>query len=520
MPTKEVALDIRKFTGLNIRDDMNAIADSELVECLNYDLGRQGELVKRPGFKSVSDILGNGQVLILGYYQVGNTNRFIVKVGDNLYYSSDAISWTPFSIPNNLTWGGVSTQTWDELATATWGSKGFGTVEYGVQYAGKFYIVRSDAPILEWDGTDTVEITGSPKGSFCKVFRERLFVINTYATGNESSRLHYSKPGDFSSTGWESTGFIDIQPGDGDFITCIGHARFHLLVYKSKSIWIVDVGDNPLTWGVRNLHPEIGCVSKWTLAEYEGLQFFLGSEGLYATDGTTTRAVSDSIEPAFRQQLVAPGYINQSSGGIWQDRYILLIETYPTLATWGVLANRTWNSVRRVTWQGSDAIYSHFVYHIKSKGWTRWRANSLTPHTFLPVLISATLKGLYCGDKFNGRVHKFGLEQYTDNDLNYECVAETKEFDFEDPTEVKRGKWVGVKQVGVGSHSFTNVVNNESRTTQTILGQANKQAYKIRGPGYFRSWRIRSSITHENYVALFGFTLHTHKQRTLMRSGT
>lgn len=494
----ETVAKVRNWKGLNVDETANAIDDAELTDALNFNLTAGGELVKRTGWLTVHDDavqggadLGANAVKILGFFNTNSFQHFVARAGANIYWSTDGATWTL-------------------IAGGPWGN-----IEHGVQYTDKFYMVRRDATIVQWDGTTATAITGSPMGSHCKVFKDRLFVINSYAAGSPASRIYFSNPFDFSATGWPATNYVGVGEGDGDVLVAVYNVQDYLMCFKAGATWNLYVqGTDTLAWILRPFNSEIGCVSKNSLVLYEGLIYFLSVRGVYQTDGNTVRNLSMPIAPYFNAIVVSSATINASSAFIWQDKYVLALETFPVAPAWNTWAPLTWASLMSTPWSGSGATYNYLVYHIREKGWTRWLPSVIQPHVFVTVILNSVLKGVYCGDRRgNGLIYKFGESRYQDNAVNYEVAAETKEFDFDAPTELKQGKWIGIDMRGAGDFSLANVVNGDTTSTRTGTATASQEEQKVRGPEYFRIWRTRFSATHANPVTLYGVNLHLAKRR-------
>ena len=499
--TDEKVVQIGKFKGLNLTESPVSINDNELSDVVNYDLSGGGGLVKRTGFVTVHDDAVHGgadlaaPVRLLGFFNTPVYQHFVGVAGGNFYTSTDAITWT--------------------LAGAI-----VGQVHYGVQYTDKFLMVRRGSGgaggIVEWNGTTLTAMASSPEGTFCKVFKDRLFVLDSLSS-TVASRLYYSKPFDYSATGWPATNFNDVGAGDGDRLIACWNVQDILTVFKTASSWNLYVQGDPTLWILRSFNSEVGCISKFSLVVSENTLFFCGIKGVYLTDGNTIREISGDISTMFDNVVVSESTIDRSSAFLWEGKYVLSLETYPVTPIWNAWSTVTWNSLATTPWVGGTAQYSYLVYHLKQKGWTKWSlASGMAPHIFVPVILSSTLKGLYAGDRVrNGRVYKFGNDIYQDDGVNYEAAAETKEFDFGSPTEMKRGKWIGVLQRGAGLHTFTHIADGVPQASVSATPAVSNLELKLKGPGYFRSWRLRSSATHANPLTLFGVSMHLHRRRQL-----
>lgn len=494
--TDERVVQVRDFKGLNIKVSSVAIEDAELSEVVNYNLGDGGELVKRTGWKEMWEL--GSPFKLLGFFQTSTLQVFIIAFWNGSL-------WHIYSSPNGTAWTAIATVT--------------GTPQYGVQYVDKFYIIQTGgtAGLVEVNSTATglAEITGSPAGTFCKVFKDRLFVVNS-GSSTVASRLYYSKPFDFSATGWPATNFIDVGSGDGDWLTAVWNLQDTLVVFKSGASWNLYVQGDPTLWILRPFYSEIGCFSKHTLSVVENLLYFVGVNGAYVTDGNSIRNISLKIAPAFKAVVVSQTTIDRASAFVWEDKFVISLETFPVVTTWNAWSTKRWNELATTTWTGGNAEITYLVYHVRQKGWTKWEIEGdITPFMFVPVIFSATLKGVYCNDRTNTRLYKFGEEMFQDDNVDYEVAVETKDFDFGLTTEMKRGKWVGITQRGAGTHTITHIIEGETKSSHSVVLVVENTELKVPGPGYFRSWRIRASATHSNPLTLFGFTIHLHRRRQL-----
>lgn len=378
MASQELPIDIKGFKGINLREDAGMVQDDELSECVNFDIGRAGELRKRTGFEVLHTgaTLGANSVKLIGHFVTDTYSQIIIQAGGNLYWTTDFNTFTLI---------------------------GAYTVSFGVQYSNKFYMVREAGTILEWTGAAIAAITGSPNGSFCLVYRDRLFVLSSSAAGSLNSRLYFSKVADFSATGWPATNFVDVRPGDGDFLTCLAVIHDVLLVFKSRTTWALYVQGLPENWILRNINPAIGCISKYTPREIEGFLFFVGPQGVYKTDGNIFEDISSNIFPLFRDRIINLTTANLDTAAWFDDRYILLLKP--------------------------DASTSRYmVYHLRTGGWTEWvPSGNVTPAYFVEVYTASPAKGLYCGDLAStGKIFKYGGSGYTDAGVNYESRFITK----------------------------------------------------------------------------------------------
>lgn len=482
----DVPVDVRGFKGLNLREPPGMIQDDELSVCKNLNIGRAGELTKRTGFDRLHDgaTLGNSEVKLLGHYLTSTHSQLISFPGDAPYHSTDGANWTKMTLditPSDVSRGGT---------------------QWAVQYTNQMHIITSGGGIFTWNGTNVITspnrntsgtINGSPNGTFGAVYKDRLFVLNSEGTNN--SRLYFSDVADF--TRWPSTNFIDVSPGDGDFLVAVAVIHDLLIIFKTKTTWALYVQGAPQNWILRNVNPEIGCISKYTPREIEGFLYFVGARGIYKTDGNIFEDISSSIEPIFRDRTVNLTTVNKDTAAWWEDRYIVLLHPDPS-------------------------TYTYMVYHLRTGGWTEWEfTNTIQPNTFLEVNTAAPQKGLYAGSSLSdGRIYRHGGGAFTDAGNEYSCEFETKYFDFTLPSLMKRGKWIGVDIDCSGPVNLIHETDNVEHNALSVTGLGSRFIYKAKGPGYFRTWRFRLRHTSNNDLIFYGMTCWLHQKRSVIKAHT
>jgi hypothetical protein len=470
--SKEAPIEIRGFKGINLREPPGMIQDDELASCINLNIGRAGELVKRTGWAILHDgtTLGVNQVRIVGHLITDTVSQLIIQAGANLY-------WSPDGSTMNLI--------------------GAYTVEFGVQYNNVFYMVRSSGTVVSWNGTVAATIAGSPSGTFCAVYKDRLYVLNTKASGSLTSRLYFSAIADFSATGWPASNFVDVRPGDGDSLTCLAVIHDLLLVFKTRSSWGLYVSGLPANWTLRNTNPEIGCISKYTPREIEGFLHFVGARGVYKTDGNIYEDISPNVQPVFRDRIVNLTSINIDVAAWWDDRYVLLMHPDPS-------TNR------------------YLVYHLRTGGWTEWvPSGGILPAFFQEVNTGSPSKGLYAGDlNATGRVYRFGGGAYTDAGSNFDASFSTKEFDFGMPSVWKRGKWMQYEFDGTGTPTAVHVREGLASPPVELPDTPRRAAVKSVGPEYFRVWQLQFNMNSNGPFTYYGCTVYLHKKRAVVGAVT
>lgn len=464
---------VKGFVGLNLEQNARSIEDGQLSECVNFNLERGGELTKRQGLIKVNSgaVLGSNAVTILGHYLTSTHSQIIVKAGDNVFYSNDGITFTLIGA--------------------------YPTATYGVQYNSKFYIIRSSAEMVEWDGAAASVVTGSPSGTFGIIHKERMFVLNSVAAGSLNSRYYFSSPGNVTSTGWPSTNFIDVQPGDGDFLVAMAIIQDLLIIFKGKTTWALYTQGTTTDWVQRNLSYEVGCISKYSIQLAQDYIYFSGESAIYRTDGASFEKISEAIGSLIEDRIVNLTTVNQDSFAYWENKLICLIA--PDAST-----------------------KRYFVYHFKSNGWTEWEfAGGIAPGTFLEIRTNTPQQGLYAGDlSSSGNLLRLGDGVFADIGVNYPCRFRTKQFAFDSPNNMKRGKWVGVEMMGLVTFNYAHEVDGEVTSSGAAISESSTRQVKIPGPGYFRTWLFDFDMTSGTEFIFFGLVLQVSAKRTVIGART
>lgn len=485
-------LDISTFTGLNTREASTAIGPKELSSVKNFNLGNSGQLEKRTGFIKVNTgVLSgvNASIQIIGFFNTDTYKQFIARDGTNLYTSTDAKVWTVMP-------GGP----WND-------------VQHGVQYTDKFYMVRKVGTVIEWNGISAAGIVNSPAGTFCKIFKDRLFVINSEGVGSVASRIYFSNALDLSSTGWPATNYVGVQEGDGDRLIGISIVSDYLLVFKNKAIWNLFVqGPDTLSWILRPFRSDTGCISKYSILSREGITFFCGLDGIYTTDGSDVKLISAPVGNFFDLVTVDLPTINQVSAFFWKNMYVVAFPAYGSAPIWTTFeAAGTWDQLSAQTWAPLSSVNNYLVFHINQKGWTQWEflSSGLSPHIFTSVVAVPDLKGVYCGERdATGRVLRFGDVIHTDFGFPIDVSIATKDFDMEKPIEKKRGKWIGVELAGAGAFTFKSVID-QTGIKMNVITVATESEVKVAGPGYFRNWRFEMSASTSAPLSVYRISMQT-----------
>lgn len=215
---------------------------------------------------------------------------------------------------------------------ATVKEKHLSLTRVGTPAASYTYIADTEETVKRYDGTDfsspTATVDGEagkamPKGQFLATWiseGNRLVVAGTPANGgpngaiSSGSHVWFSNPGDGES--FESTAFVQLNPGDGERIVACCAWGGQIFVFKETRLFVfygispdaegkpifnfrtVDLGTRILPPG-----PKTGDAA---VAGGEGV-YFVSNEGLWVTTSNDPSLLSDDLAPlASTRPLVGP----------------------------------------------------------------------------------------------------------------------------------------------------------------------------------------------------------------------
>lgn len=269
---KDDHLTIKDFKGVNLTDPNFVIDDGQFESCLNMLVSDTGDLIRRKPLRwfQMPD-LADVQVKMLGVFY----NRLLFSTGDEIYL-------TPVDTDFSNTLTNVS-------------GDGEATLPLAVLYNKNIYLFSgSSAPSLtgitvsNWaidsPTFGSATLTGTAPTNICKamIFKERCFAIKDPV--DQSSRLFYSELNDPGN--WQASGFVDVVPGDGDYITDILPFGERLFIFKRRATYVLIPAASPTSWIIKLFDSSVGCSHAYCSLETRGLFYTLSTRGLYRSDGT------------------------------------------------------------------------------------------------------------------------------------------------------------------------------------------------------------------------------------------
>jgi len=500
---------IKGFKGVNIRSPKYFIEETDLAVCKNFDLGVAGELIKRPGWDCPHNGSSIGaQVNMLGIYYTDVLHQLIAATSAKTFYSADGTTWTELKV------GGVSF-----------------AAKAAIQYNNKMYLLRSGT-IVEWDGAAATAIASSPNAEGGVMLRDRMFTFNTFGTGVTGSRITFSMPGNVNTAGgWTGGGSFDVNPGDGDVICALAILQDNLIIFKMNSVWSLSLFPDPADWTLRVLNDEIGCFTKYGVKVIDNYLYFISARAVYKTDGSTFQDISVPINTVLRDRIVSRNTIHTDAIAWWQERLLIVLATTNQEPIWATWTTGTWDALKNLQWNGSATRKTYWSFNLKANGWTQYEMDAaINPFTFVETRYETPVRGLWAGDASTvGKIFRLTTDRYQDSDgtnlLNYICEMETMTFDFghmtmmgrifNEPSHMKRIKWVGLRRYGTDGNVYLRHIVDESTRADIPSAPLNGSGMsKLRGPGYGEVFRWNVQFDSSSYVEFHALVAHLHRKRT------
>lgn len=336
--------------GINRYSDASAIADTELVDCINFDIDLDGSLKSRPPWTSS---LGHQETTYTGTLTEGSTQvlgSFIYSGYRIVVYQvvSNNTSGTATVVSINYYWlDGPSTGTVTNIYNDSDINNPFTAV---VRYKDILYFTRKNGGTAGGSynvNTSTWTPITFPAASSALIYKERLWLVGDKITN--TSRLYFSDVA--TPQTFQPASFFDIRPGDGDTLNDFIVYQDNMFLFKDSSIWVFAYDTQPAQAVLQQLHSELGVSNSHCLALYENSIYFLRWNQVYSITNFNFTRISTKIPFEEDRTLPIP-----KAGENWGDT--------------------TWKFPSSLSLMGDRLIIRYYnrlyVYHLRMNAWTRW----------------------------------------------------------------------------------------------------------------------------------------------------
>lgn len=359
MPGAVQELKIGPFSGgINSHADKSAIADAEMVDCINFDIDLDGSLVARPPWQlKYSAVLSTGSTVgnsfsyanILGTIYYNNTRFVVFQMINSNTTSTDTVYFYYLDGPNA------------GLAILQVGLPQFRWTKV-IRYDNVIYFIpqpdaaTGGASLDLTTGTPTA-IAGMPGGNEAVVYKFSLFIGGGKSTNR--SRVFYSALANFTS--WPGANFFDIAPGDGDAVQDFIIYQDNILIAKDTGSYVLAYDASPLQAIVRLVSNYIGVKGPNCLVAYENSVFFAVYTEVYEMVNYDFTRISTKL-PFQMDKSINNAYGFTSA--VWQQ------------PVW--MSNVTDRLICR--------FYNNlYVYHLRLRSWTRYTSADVNINNIGPI---------------------------------------------------------------------------------------------------------------------------------------
>lgn len=469
MPRAE-ALRLGPFVGgMNIASDPTAVADSELVSCLNFELDIDGSLISRP---PIVETTGNSatwteRIVIIGrgVFPEGN---YIIGSNANGTYAFNGTTWTTISSSLNS--------------------------HVALQYQDFVWIPPS--PTSTGDGGKWSPSAGftadvNMPHAYSAIFhKSRMFVVpgNDHTTPNKS-RLRFTDPITSATFTWTSTNIIDVSPGDGQVLQDLLVVDDNLMLFKTDSTFILAYDVKPTDAILRQISSTIGVTTKRCVAQYEDSVFAYHEGNVYEIMNYDFARIN--LKVPFVYDSTVP------SGTRQEEVFLSLLGDRLVVGYYN----------------------KRYVYGLKTRTWSEWKSENSTLHNFGPLVqypanpTQSVRVKYYAGSSISNIENVVYVldghdsttkEGIIGTPVDIICKIKTKNYDLADSHHFKKLMWWGADILT--TRNVTGVANpiaNTFRVTWAQMGVNTWGTYSTRtwGTPLTENAAVTTPITNNSVIS-------------------
>jgi hypothetical protein len=483
--------------GLNTGSDPVLVQDTELIDCLNFELDIDGSLVSRPAIQ-IPFIGGqNERLFIFGSVVFSGTlYLFGTRAGGTYVSSNGGSSWTQL----NPGGGSRECKTMEVYNNTVWLPATPGSANGGMSWT---------------PGGGAVAVAAIPRGEKCIVHKNRLYICPGNTATSNASRLSFSQAADFTT--WPGTNFIDVQPGDGDTLNNVIVYQDNLLLFKGESTHVLAYDLDPVDAILREINPVVGSDGSLGVVQYENTAYALHRNKVYEINNFNFSLLNIKVPLEFDNALPTGTTTRYEPQHLSTLGERLIVRYY----------NRTYS------------------FQLRTRTWGEWRktddSSTIEWHIFGPLIRARDLSGsgidsYYSGYSFDVSSGGYKIIKIIDgraggaaeglgSNIMY-CVATTKDYDMADPIRYKKLLWWGADIISgedvVGSITPITLISSatwDSLTTETwadllTWGSA------VSSISAFSETVAGDDIANTNKLVKFGKTMRFRKANFSVRLQT
>lgn len=305
--------------GLNTASDPTAIADAEVADLTNLELDIDGSLISRPPIQEiVNNTSWTERIIMLGEAVFSGDHYLIASNADGVFHFLDGV--------------------WTEI-TATF------QASVAIQFADEVWLVPKPGETADggrWNPVDGFRtVAALPQGQAAIIHKERMFLVPGIDATTNESRLKFSDAGDLTT--WPATNFIDVGQGDGQNLVDITVFQDNLLLFKTRTTYVLAYDIRPADAILRQISLTIGADRQFVMVNYEN-QVYLFHEGwVYEIINYDFHRLNTKV-PFVRDETSPSPYSDEKIHlSLVADR--LIARFFNRIYVYG-LRTRTWSEIR------------------------------------------------------------------------------------------------------------------------------------------------------------------------------
>ena len=246
----------------------DVIPDKFATDIQNFYIDDDLGLIKRRGYqKDNSTTYGVSSIRNIYEYSKPTGEVFKVVICSNtIYHTSPTIS--------NVIKSGYNTTNTTSI----------------LSWLGEVFFFNPNQSVISWDGLTLTTYDSAPQGRYAVVYGNRLIIAGVNGQGSE---VYFSDINNLNFNVYYDV--IYAGKGDNDIITGLYVYNGNLYIFKRKAIYVL-LGTDPLSWELRLLTSEVGCVDGRSIQEFGGQLYLISLRGMERFNGQSCVRISQKNE--------------------------------------------------------------------------------------------------------------------------------------------------------------------------------------------------------------------------------
>ena len=272
--------------GLNLRDQPDVVNPAQAIDLLDVTFTERGAVRQRDGYGLFTSVAGTSPYdSLVAFSKSDGTRQLVAGAANRL---------------EGLSAGGAV------IASVSTSASPHYFTRFGGPSVEAVYASNGTDPVRQWNGSawSTPSWSGTtPTGRFVAVTQGDNRLVNARRSGTTAgdnpSTVRFSDPS--TPTTFGANNWVDLTPGDGEPIMGMIAWREYLFVFKQTKFFVfsgtTDSGTGTPEFNYRPVDTGVGLCSSRALCATPYGVFFLTQRGVYLTDGSEPKLVSELLDP-------------------------------------------------------------------------------------------------------------------------------------------------------------------------------------------------------------------------------